>query len=290
MKWQIKTINFGDKNYPSQLKTIKNPPSTLYYKGNLLENEKCIAVIGTRKCSLYGKQVTLEITGELAKADLTIVSGLALGIDTFAHLAAIEQNRRTIAVLGTGIDEKSIYPRTNIKLAEKIIEKGGLLISEYPPGTRGTRFTFPQRNRIISGLSLGVVVIEAKEKSGSLITAKYAFQQKKKVFAVPNSIYSANSQGTNLLIKQGAKLITNANDVLKELSLKNKLLSKNELIYGENEEENLILNTLKKEKSLHIDEIIKRTKIPTAKTTATLAILEIKGKVRNLGGNIYTLG
>ncbi len=290
MKWQIKTINFGDKNYPSQLKTIKNPPSTLYYKGNLLENEKCIAVIGTRKCSLYGKQVTLEITGELAKADLTIVSGLAPGIDTFAHLAAIEQNRRTIAVLGTGIDEKSIYPRTNIKLAEKIIEKGGLLISEYPPGTRGTRFTFPQRNRIISGLSLGVVVIEAKEKSGSLITAKYAFQQKKKVFAVPNSIYSANSQGTNLLIKQGAKLITNANDVLKELSLKNKLLSKNELIYGENEEENLILNTLKKEKSLHIDEIIKRTKIPTAKTTATLAILEIKGKVRNLGGNIYTLG
>ncbi len=290
MKWQIKTINFGDRNYPSQLKTIKNPPSTLYYKGNLLENEKCIAVIGTRKCSLYGKQVTLEITGELAKAGLTIVSGLAPGIDTFAHLAAIEQNRRTIAVLGTGIDEKSIYPRTNIKLAEKIIEKGGLLISEYPPGTRGTRFTFPQRNRIISGLSLGVVVIEAKEKSGSLITAKYAFQQKKKVFAVPNSIYSANSQGTNLLIKQGAKLITSANDVLKELSFKNKLLSKNELIYGENEEENLILNTLKKEKSLHIDEIIKRTKIPTAKTTATLAILEIKGKVRNLGGNIYTLG
>ena len=163
---EIKTISVKDKNYPKLLKEIKNPPEVLYTRGELKPDEKCFGVVGTRMFSSYGKQVALEIAGDLAEAGLTIVSGLAPGIDTFAHTATVERRKRTIAVLGTGIDERSIYPQSNLNLARKILETGGCLISEYPPGTRGTNFTFPQRNRIISGLSLGVLVVEAKEKSG----------------------------------------------------------------------------------------------------------------------------
>lgn len=285
--FEIKTININDENYPKSLKEIKNPPKTLYYKGEILPKEDCLAIVGTRKYSFYGKQIALEIASNLAEAGLTIVSGLAPGIDTFAHTATVEKGKRTIAVLGTGVDEKSIYPKENIRLSEKIIESGGLIISEYPPGTKGAKFTFPQRNRIISGLSLGTLVIEAKEKSGSLITANDAFKQKRKVFAVPGSIYSLNSKGTNLLIKQGAKLTTNANDILKELNLKKETMQKN-IITGESKEENLILATLNKNSS-HIDKIIRETGLPAAKIAGLLAILEIKGKVINLGGNIYAL-
>ena len=283
----IKTININDKNYPKLLKKIKGAPKTLYFKGKIENNEFCLAIIGTRRFSFYGKQTALEISGDLAESGIIIVSGLAPGIDTFAHTAAIEHKKRTVAVLGTSLDEKSIYPKENIPLARKIVELGGLLISEYPPGTRGTRFTFPQRNRIISGLSLGTLVIEAKEKSGSLITANYAFSQKRKVFAIPGPIYSLNSRGTNLLIKQGAKLVENVNDILEELKLP-KTANSAKTIEGENKEENLILEELKEE-ALYIDKIIKRTKLPVAKTVGVLAILEIKGKVRNLGGNIYVL-
>jgi len=284
---KIKKITIKDKDYPNLLKKIKNPPQILYYKGKILSEENRFAVIGTRKCSIYGKQAVLEIAADLAEEGLVIVSGLAPGIDTFAHKAAVERKKRTIAVLGTGLDEKSIYPKENISLARKIVELGGLLISEYPPGTPGSRFTFPQRNRIISGLCLGLLVIEAKEKSGSLITANYAFSQKRKVFALPGSIYSPNSRGTHLLIKKGAKLIDNANDILKELKLPEHS-TVNKTIKGETKEENLIL-TILKEKSLHLDKIVEKTKLSAAKTASTLAILEIKGKVRNLGGNIYAL-
>jgi len=286
----IKSININDINYPKLLKEIKNAPKVLYYKGKILPEEKCFAVVGTRRYSVYGKQAALEIVDGLAETELTIVSGLAPGIDTFAHTAAVEQNKRTIAVLGTGIDEKTIYPQSNLKLAQKILETNGCLISEYPPGTRGTQFTFPQRNRIISGLSLGTLVIEAKERSGSLITANHAFSQKRKVFAIPGSIYSQNSRGTHFLIKKGAKLVENADDILKELKLP-KITepgnAKNNARRGENEEENLILETLRGE-ALYIDKIIEKTKLSAAKTASALATLEIKGKVRNLGGNIYT--
>ncbi|GAI30595.1 unnamed protein product, partial [marine sediment metagenome] len=148
---EIKTITIKDKKYLELLKKIINPPEILYVKGELNPNEQCFAVVGTRMCSPYGKQVALEIAGDLAEAGLIIVSGLAPGIDTFAHTAAVERNKRTIAVLGTGLDEKSIYPQSNLKLAQRILETGGCLISEYPPGTPGSKFTFPQRNRIISG-------------------------------------------------------------------------------------------------------------------------------------------
>ncbi|MDI6603064.1 MAG: DNA-processing protein DprA [Patescibacteria group bacterium] len=282
---EIKTITLEDKNYPKLLKEIKDPPEVLYYIGTLPKpDENCFAVVGTRRYSLYGKQVALEIASDLAEAGLTIVSGLAPGIDSFTHQAAVERNKRTIAILGTGLDEKSIYPQSNLKLARKILETGGCLISEYPPETPGSKFTFPQRNRIISGLSLGVLVVEAKQKSGALITAHHAFKQNRKVFAVPGSIYSSNSKGCHYLIKKGAKLVETANDILLELNLPE--ITKSGLVTGENKEENLILEVLKKE-ALYIDKIIEKTKLNAATVASTLAILEIKGKVRNLGGNVY---
>lgn len=290
-----------DENYSKTLKEIKGSPKSLYYKGEIgLTKENCFAIVGTRGYSSYGKQIALEIAGDLAEAGLIIVSGLAPGIDTFCHQAVIERKRKTIAVLGTGLDERSIYPKSNIGLAQSILKTGGCLISEYPAGTSGTKFTFPQRNRIISGLSLGVLVIEAKpplpefwcggkQKSGSgaIITACHAFKQKRKVFAVPGSIYSSNSKGCHYLIKQGAKLVENANDILKELKLPS-LTPRTNKLTGETLEENLILSALK-ENSLYIDEIIEKTKISTADVVSTLAILEIKGKVRNLGANVYSV-
>ena len=282
---EIRKISIKDKSYPKPLKKIANPPKALYIKGEFPSDGSYFAVVGTRRFSHYGKQVTLEITGDLAQAGLTIISGLAPGIDTFAHQITTEKRGRTIAVLGTGLDEKSIYPQSNLKLAREIVKTGGCLISEYPPGTHGSKLTFPQRNRIVSGLSLGVLVVEAKQKSGALITANYAFSQKRKVFAVPGPIHSSNSKGPHYLIKKGAKLVESADDILKELNLP---FAKNKIIEGETEEERLILRVLNEE-SLYIDKIIEKTKFSTPITASTLAILEIKGKVRNLGGNIWTL-
>jgi len=288
MQEEIKQITINDKDYPADLKKIKDAPKVLYFRGEIKQNEPLFAIVGTRNCSAYGKQAALDIAGNLAEAGLTIVSGLAPGIDSFAHWAAIERGRRTIAVFGTGVDRQSIYPSENVGLAEKILETGGLLISEYPPGTQGTRWSFPDRNRIISGLSLGVLVIEAKQKSGALITANDAFSQGRKVFALPGSIYSLNSKGCHYLIKKGAKLIENSRDILKELDL---TLSENKVkneISGKDAEENLIINALK-EGGLHIDKIIETTKLSAAKTAGALAILEMEEKVRNLGGNVYSL-
>jgi len=291
MSEEIKTIRIGDKNYPKLLKEIKDAPEILYVRGEILPDDSFFAVVGTRRASSYGKQVALEIAGDLVEAGLTIVSGLAPGIDTFCHQAAVERKKRTIAVLGTGLDERSIYPQENLKLSQKILEAGGCLVSEYPPGTPGSKFTFPRRNRIISGLSLGVLVIEAKEKSGALITANWAKKQRRMVFAVPGPIYSSNSKGCHYLIKNGAKLVESTNDILKELKinlLKSDFNKSKSLFVGRNEEENLILKALKEE-TLYIDKIIERTKLPAQKVASVLAILEINGKVRNLGGNIYAI-
>ena len=285
---QIKTISIEDEDYPKQLKEIKNPPKVLYYRGKFISNESCFAIVGTRMASSYGKQIALEIASDLCEAGLTIVSGLAPGIDTFSHQAVIEQEKRTIAVLGTGLDEKTIYPQSNLKLAQKIIATGGCLISEYPPGTQGANFTFPQRNRIISGLSIGVLVIEAKQKSGALITANWAKQQNRKIFAIPGSIYVQNSKGCHFLIKQGEKLVENAQDILKELNLGLLMSDINSQVSGDNKQENLILECLKEE-SLYIDEIIKKTKLETAQVNSCLAVLEMKNKIRNLGGNIFAI-
>jgi len=283
---KIKKISINDKDYPACLKKISDAPKILFVQGKLIPEEKCFAVVGTRIPSSYGKQVAAEISADLANAGLTIVSGLAPGIDTISHQAVVEENKRTVAVLGTGLDESSIYPKENIPLTRKIIESGGCLISEYPAGTRGTQFTFPKRNRIISGLSLGVLVVEAKQKSGALITASWAKSQKRKVFAVPGSIYSSVSKGSHYLLKNGAQLAENAADILKELNLGLTENLAEKIIIGENEEEQLILAALK-EGALYIDKIIEKTKLPARTVAATLAILEIKGIVKNIGGNIY---
>jgi DNA processing protein len=282
----IKKIGIDDKNYPELLKKITDPPKILYFKGEINKEEPCFAVVGTRRFSAYGKQATLDIVGKLAEAGLTIVSGLAPGIDTFAHQVCVERKKRTIAILGTGLDERSIYPRSNLKLAKEIVKSGGCLMSELPPGTPGSKFTFPKRNRIISGLSCGVLVVEAKNKSGSLITARCALQQNRTVFAVPGPIYSSNSAGPHKLIKRGAKLVDNPNDILQELNLLIFRNKNNKVSDAENQEESLILEALKEE-SLHIDKIIEKTKLKAFAVVSALAILEIKERVRNLGGNIY---
>ncbi len=283
--WEIKTANINDDLYPEILKKIPDPPKILYFRGKLLENETCLGIVGTRRASDYGKEIAFSIARDLAEAGLTIVSGMARGIDTMAHKGALEAGGRTIAVLGTGLDEKSIYPQENLKLAKKILKSGGCLISEYPPGTRGTNFTFPQRNRIISGISLGVLVVEAKLKSGALITANWAKKQERKVFAVPGPLHSKNSQGPHFLIKKEAKLVENADDILAELNLPK--LSKKPII-GETVEKNLILKVLE-EGNLTIDKIVEKTNLSPQIVSATLSLMEIEGKVKSLGGNVYAL-
>jgi DNA processing protein len=284
--WEIKSLTIEDKNYPTLLKEIKNPPKVLYYVGEIKDKENCIAIVGARRCTNYGKEVAYQIASELANAGITVVSGFAPGIDTMAHLGAIENKKRTIAVLGTGLNEKSIYPKSNLKLAKKILECGGALISEFPPATHGTKYTFPLRNRIISGLSLGVLVVEAKLKSGALITANYAFEQKRKVFAIPGPIFSQTSKGCHFLIKNGAKLVENGNDILEDLGLK--IRAKRREVEGENKEETTILKVLK-EGALSVEKIIEKTNFPASKVLAILSILEIKGKIKNLGGQIYAI-
>jgi len=215
----IQKITLQDKDYPAILKELHSPPKIIYIKGKIIPKDKlAIGIVGTRKCTDYGKEIAYKLSSELSKLGITIVSGLAQGIDTYAHKGALDNKARTIAILGTGIDKKSFYPLENYDLSEQIAENGAI-ISEYEQGSRGTKYSFPQRNRIISGLSLGVIVIEAPEKSGALITADFALEQNKEVFVVPGPINSENSKGTNKLIKQGAKLITNIHDILEELNL-----------------------------------------------------------------------
>ena len=284
----IRKITLQDKNYPAILKEIHNPPKELYIKGEIINQDKvAIGVVGTRKYTQYGKQACLDIAGKLARLGITIVSGLAKGIDTWAHQAALEQGGRTIAVLGSGLDKKSFYPSSNYSLSEKICQQGAM-ISEYPPGTRGTQFTFPQRNRIISGLSLGVVVIEAPEESGALITAALALEQNREVFAIPGSIYEKNTQGTNQLIKMGAKLVTDVEDILDELNLSHLLTIEKKKIKPKNKEEEIILSILSAQ-PIHIDEIIKNSELPASTVNSVLMILELKKAVRNLGRGNYIL-
>lgn len=215
---RIEEIHIGDKLYPEQLRNIYNPPLKLYVLGNKeLFKNKGVAIVGTRKATEYGKKVALQLSQNLSEKGINIISGLALGIDTYAHLGTLQEKSmgKTIAVLGGGLDK--IYPKQNIELARKIVRSGGCIISEYSLGTKPEKLNFPQRNRVISGLSCGVVVVEASEKSGALITADYALEQGREVFAIPGSILSLTSNGTNNLIKQGAKLVTNYNDIIEEL-------------------------------------------------------------------------
>lgn len=215
----IEEISINNKSYPQELKNIYNPPVKLYALGNIeILNKKGIAIVGSRKATEYGQKVTLKISKELSEKGFNIISGLAKGIDTYAHIGNIVSNNlgKTIAVLGSSID--NIYPKENRKLAIEIIKKGGCIISEYPIGSKIYPKNFPERNRIISGLSKAVVVVEATEKSGALITADFALEQGREVFAVPGSIFCKNSVGTNFLIKQGANIVTTIDDIIIQLS------------------------------------------------------------------------
>jgi len=283
---EIKKIETNSANYPKPLKKLPDCPSTLYFRGELLENERYFAIVGTRRCSDYGKEIAFSFAKELTKAGFVIVSGMARGIDSFAHKGALSVNGRTIAVLGTGLNEEVIYPRENLGLAKEIIAKGGCLISEYAPEISGSRFTFPQRNRIISGLSLGILVVEAKFGSGSLITARHAIKQGKKIFAIPGSIYSLNSKGTNDLIKKGAILTEKPNDILKELNVQqlNLPIQPSNKPQTKQPIENVLRNG-----ALHIDKIIELTKLSPQEVSGMLSLMEIENKIKNLGGNIYAL-
>lgn len=219
---QIEKISINEKEYPQQLKNIYDPPQYLYVLGNKkILNQKGIAIVGSRKCTNYGKEKAIKISEELSKNKINIISGLAIGIDSYAHFGNIKiQNikneyGKTIAVLGSGIDQ--IYPKQNVELARKIIQTGGCIISEYPIGTMPKKEHFPQRNRIISGLSIGVVIVEAQEKSGALITADFAIEQGREVFAVPGDVNKKESVGSNQLIKDGAKMVTSIIDILEEM-------------------------------------------------------------------------
>jgi DNA processing protein len=285
--WPIKTISIEDRNYPKDLKKIKNPPKLLYFRGDFPQDkEKLFAIVGTRKCSDYGKTIAFNFAKELSLSNLVIVSGLARGIDTFSHLGVLEGKGRTIAVLGTGLDEKSFYPKENLKIAKKILESGGCLISEYPPGQKGTNFTFPQRNRIISGLSSGVLVIEANKDSGALITANFAKLQGKKVFAIPGSIFWKTSKGCHFLIKNGAKLVEEPAEILQELNIFQEKKAEN--FDSLTLEEKLILEALK-EGPQNIEKIVEKTKIDIQKLLSLLSIFEIEGKIKNLGNDVYCL-
>jgi len=286
---EIQKITIHDSRYPALLKEIPDPPRMLYFRGTPPQPaESCVAVVGTRRCSDYGKQVTYDIAGNLAAAGVTIVSGLAPGIDTWAHTATLERMGRTIAVIGAGIDEKSIYPQENIQLARDIVAAGGCVLSEYPPGTGGAKFTFPQRNRIISGLALGTLVIEAAEKSGSLITANYAFEHKRKVFAVPGPVYAPTARGPHVLIKRGASLIDSSDDIMKQLELVPCATASTKGIAGNTPEESRVLQALEQE-ALSLDAVVEKTSLPAADVARIITVLELEEKVKNLGGNVYAL-
>jgi len=283
----VRVLSFRDADYPSRLKEIYDYPPILYVKGSLLPNDEwCLAVVGTRRSTVYGRQAAEEIATDLARNKITIVSGLARGIDSIAHKSALEAGGRTIAVFGCGLD--TVYPAEHASLAKDIIANGAL-ISEFPLGTEPRKENFPLRNRIMSGLSLGVLVVEAGETSGAMITARLALEQNREVFAVPGSILSTTSRGTNHLIQEGAKLVSDYTDILEELNL-TAVAHQMEIkeIIPASDTESLLLKQLGAEPT-HIDEVCRSSGLPTSVVSSTLAMMELKGLVKQVGAMNYVL-
>lgn len=292
-----------DGSYPDLLREIADPPMTLYVRGDWQAcfEQPCVGVIGSRNCSTYGKNASEMLSRELASRGITIVSGLARGIDTLAHRGAIDGKGRTVAVLGTGID--GVYPRENTRLAQEIIDAGGAIVSQFPLGTPPLKDNFPYRNRIISGLSLGVLIVEASERSGSLITARLAMEQNREVMAVPGNITSGNSFGTNYLIKAGAKLVQQWQDVVTELpshisavilppkveSQGNGKASKQQEIIPSDisERERKIWSLLPADESIHIDELLAISGLSFGDLNTALVSLDIRDLIRVLPGKNY---
>jgi DNA processing protein len=285
----VTALTLQDLDYPALLKELPDAPPVLYVRGSLTtKDDWAIAIVGTRKASTYGRDTAYELAGGLAREGLTIVSGLAIGIDAAAHRGALAAGCRTIAVLPCGID--LVYPPENRELAQEIVSQGAL-ITEFPPGIEAEGKNFPPRNRIISGLSLGVVVVEAPEKSGALLTADSAAEQGREVFAVPGRTTTSASKGSNRLIQDGAKLVMGKDDVLAELNLtRGAAQTQAEVrhIAPENDTERVILQYLGEE-PVHIDELCRATALPVATVSSTLALMELKGMVRQVGSMQYML-
>jgi DNA processing protein len=284
---RVQTITWDDRDYPPHLRQIYNAPPLLYVRGRIEnQDEWAVAVVGTRRASVYGKEAARMIASGLAGAGVTVVSGMARGIDTVAHRTCLDAGGRTVAVLGCGVDV--VYPRENARLSVEIAEKGAL-VSEYALGTPPEGSNFPPRNRIISGLTLGTVVVEAGSSSGALITADFAAEHGREVFAVPGNVFARGSRGANELIQQGAKLVTSVTDVLEELNLT--MVSEQaqvRAVIPENETEALLLDHLSGE-PLHVDRLSRTVQLPIAEVSSTLALMELKGMVRQVGGMNYVL-
>lgn len=293
---KISTVCLGEALYPEPLTQITQPPLVLYYQGELNQKlwTRALAVVGSRKYTQYGQRVIEDLIKPVAQAGLTIVSGLALGIDALAHQATLAVRGQTVAVLGSGIDQASLYPSANRGLARAIIDHGGVIMSEFAPGTAGFRFNFPRRNRIIAGLAAGTLVIEAGIKSGSLITANYALDANREVLAVPNSIYAEGSSGTNYLLQLGAKLITCSEDILQALDWQSdKAKSRQQLnsvtvesLALEPEERAILVALSGQEKS--VNDLTKELKLDISKINARLSLMEINGLVRSVGPTSFT--
>lgn len=284
----IELLVWESNGYPRYLKEITHPPPLLYVRGEIKEvDEWAIAVVGTRRKTAYGRQVTTDLVRGLVNNKVTIISGLARGIDSIAHKTAVEMGGRTIAVMGSGLD--IIYPSENRALANNIISGHGALVSEFALGTKPEAKNFPPRNRVISGLSLGVIVVEAGKRSGALITADFALEQDREVFAVPGNITSPASRGTNSLIQEGAKLVQNVEDVLEELNMM-MVQEKTavQMAMPESAEEAQLLGNLTHQ-PMHIDDLTRRVELPSALVSSTLTLMELKGMVRQVGGMQYVL-
>lgn len=287
-KFQVKLVTLWDESYPERLKQIYDPPIALFCRGNtdLLASDS-IGIVGTRTPTAYGKEISTDFSRELAQRGLTVVSGAAKGVDTYAHEACLNASGQTIAVLGNGVDR--VYPAENRPLYDQISEKG-LLISEFLLGSKPDAQNFPRRNRIISGLSMGSIVIEAAERSGSLITAYFALDQNREVFSVPGPINSRQSRGTNQLIKQGAKLIESVEDILEELGGKFKMGSsqgQQELLIAADPVEASLLEHLSDTEGIHIDDLSILAGQTTFALLGTLLQLEMKGLIQQLPGKYF---
>lgn len=295
-KENIFFITWHNEKYPELLKEIPVPPFLLYYRGSLEnlygKDKNRLAIVGSREYSSYGEKTIKEFCSDLIENGIEVISGLALGIDTLAHRGTIDSKGITIAVLGTGVNSAGIYPYANRRLAEEIITKGGVIISEFPPNTKPLPQNFPQRNRIISGLAQATLVIEAKEKSGSLITADFALNQNREVLAIPGNIFAKFSEGTNNLIKSGAKVVTKVEDILEvfrlegDKILKRKKLEKQKIILN-NKIEKIIYDLLKRAnvraEKITVDEIAQTSKLDTSVINSTLSILELRGIAKSDG-------
>jgi DNA processing protein len=288
----VHILTYADSGYPEALKHITDPPPVLYIKGRIEKSDKyAVAMVGSRNATKYGKQVAEQIGFKLASSGLTVISGMAMGVDTASHMAALKAGGRTIAVTGSGPDVP--YPPANRELIARIAASG-CVISEFPFGTRPMRENFPRRNRIISALSMGVIVVEATLDSGSLITVTYALEQGRDVFAVPGNITSRNSRGTNDLIRNGARLIESAEEVINELRPRLKMSLKEDIHPADPEHSELTDD----EKSIfsclsngpkHIDSIVRERKITTGKALSILLSLELKGVVSQSEGKHFSL-